>query len=136
MSDHSEPRRSLNDYFCADGCPVEFTLDVIGGKWKTVILYHLLRDKVLRFGELKKRLHGITQRMLTKQLRELEDNQIVTRKAFATVPPKVEYRLAPRGITLRPVVEAMSDWAEQNGREMLARQEAMHSRGTVLNSKT
>ena len=99
------------DYTCALGCPVEATLDLIGGKWKAVILYHL-RDQVLRFNELQRRLTGISQRLLTKQLRELEEVGFVTRTVYAEVPPKVEYRLTKKGETLRPVIRALEIWGE------------------------
>lgn len=99
------------DYTCALGCPVEATLDLIGGKWKAVILYHL-RDQVLRFNELQRRLTGISQRLLTKQLRELEEVGFVTRTVYAEVPPKVEYMLTKKGETLRPVIRALEIWGE------------------------
>jgi DNA-binding HxlR family transcriptional regulator len=99
------------DYTCALGCPVEATLDLIGGKWKAVILYHL-RDQVLRFNELQRRLTGISQRLLTKQLRELEEVGFVSRTIYAEVPPKVEYSLTKKGETLRPVLRALEIWGE------------------------
>lgn len=99
------------DYTCALGCPVEATLDLIGGKWKAVILYHL-RDQVLRFNELQRRLTGISQRLLTKQLRELEEVGFVSRTVYAEVPPKVEYRLTKKGETLRPVIRALELWGQ------------------------
>jgi DNA-binding HxlR family transcriptional regulator len=99
------------DYTCALGCPVEATLDLIGGKWKAIILYHL-RDQVLRFNELQRRLTGISQRLLTKQLRELEEVGFVSRTVYAEVPPKVEYRLTKKGETLRPVIRALEIWGE------------------------
>lgn len=92
-----------------EGCPVEATLDLIGGKWKGVILYHLLNSTV-RFGELRKSLPDVTQRVLTKQLRELEAAGIVHRQVYAEVPPKVEYSLTPLGQTLGPIVRSMRDW--------------------------
>lgn len=92
------------------GCPVEYSLALIGGKWKGVILYHLLKEKILRFGELKKRLPDITQRMLTKQLRELEDDGIVNRKVYQQVPPKVEYSLSERGVSLEQVINELETW--------------------------
>ncbi len=96
-------------YSCNEGCPVEATLDVIGGKWKGVILYHLL-EKTYRFGELKKTMAGITAHSLTKQLRELEEDQLVHRKVYAEVPPRVEYSLTERGKSLREIILMMRDW--------------------------
>ncbi|MDE1178687.1 MAG: helix-turn-helix domain-containing protein [Edaphobacter sp.] len=100
------------DYTCALGCPVEATLDLIDGKWKGVILYHLLNDGMLRFNELRRRLTGITQRTLTKQLRELEECGLITRTVYAEVPPRVEYRLSSRGHSLEPVVRSLQLWGE------------------------
>ena len=99
-------------YDCALGCPVEATLDVISGKWKAVILYHLLQG-TLRFGELKRRLTSITQRMLTKQLRELEASALIIRTVHAEVPPRVEYRLSDDGRTLEPILRALEAWGER-----------------------
>lgn len=100
-------------YKCNAGCPVEATLEVIGGKWKGVILYHLLK-RTFRFGELKKIMPGITQHTLTKQLRELETNGIVSRKVYAEVPPRVEYSLTERGESLREIILMMRDWGTAN----------------------
>jgi DNA-binding HxlR family transcriptional regulator len=100
-------------YNCNFGCPVEATLELIGGKWKGVILYHLL-EKTYRFGELKKLMPGVTQRMLTKQLRELEGDGIINRKVYAQVPPKVEYSLTEVGEGLRDVVMMMRDWGKNH----------------------
>ncbi len=102
-----------SSYKCNAGCPVEGTLEVIGGKWKGVILYHLL-EKTYRFGELKKVMPGITQHTLTKQLRELETAEIVYRKVYAEVPPKVEYSLTDRGGSLKDIVLMMRDWGIAN----------------------
>lgn len=99
------------DYTCALGCPVEATLDLIGGKWKGVILYHLCEGK-LRFSELRRRLDGVTQRMLTLQLRELEQAGLVDRTVYAEVPPRVEYQMSARGESLRPVIRALQLWGE------------------------
>ncbi|WP_339777669.1 helix-turn-helix domain-containing protein [uncultured Thalassospira sp.] len=93
------------------GCPVEATLSVIGGKWKGVVLYHLL-DGTKRFNQLGRLMPGVTQRMLTRQLRELEQDGLINRKVYAEVPPRVEYSLNPKGETLRPIILALKDWGE------------------------
>lgn len=90
-------------------CPVETTLHVISGRWKTVILFHLF-DGTKRFSELQRSMTGITQKMLTQQLREMEGDGVVRRRVYPQVPPKVEYSLTPLGQSLKPVVEAMCRW--------------------------
>ncbi|MNI08448.1 putative HTH-type transcriptional regulator YybR [compost metagenome] len=90
-------------------CPVEFTLDVIGGKWKGVLLYHMMEEKK-RFSEFRRICPGITQRMLTLQLRELEEDGVVHREVYQQVPPKVEYSLTEFGRTLIPIIRLMRDW--------------------------
>lgn len=96
-------------YDCNFGCPVEACLETIGGKWKGVILYHLLGG-TKRFNELMRLMPAVTQRMLTRQLRELEAVQIIERKVYPEVPPKVEYSLTEFGRTLAPVLETLRDW--------------------------
>ncbi len=91
-------------------CPVMTTLRVIGGKWKPAILYELLQNEVCRFGELKKSVGIITQKMLTQQLRELEADGIIERKIYAEVPPRVEYKLTDYGKSLRLILSEMADW--------------------------
>lgn len=90
-------------------CPVETTLELIDGKWKGVALFHLL-DRTLRFNELRRLAPKVTQRVLTKQLRELERDGLVIRTVYAEVPPRVEYRLSPLGQSLRPIIVALRDW--------------------------
>ncbi len=104
---------------CADEiprCSVARTVELVGGKWKGVILYFLL-DKTLRFTELRRAIPGITQRMLTLQLRELEADGLVERTVYPVVPPRVEYALTPFGRTLTPVVRAMADWGRRHKRQ-------------------
>jgi DNA-binding HxlR family transcriptional regulator len=96
-------------------CPVEAALMVIGGKWKTVILWHLQRG-VRRSGELQRLIPGVTRKVLTQQLRELEHDGIVSRKVFNVVPPKVEYSLSAYGKTLRPLLEELCDWGQRHER--------------------
>ncbi|ANE86407.1 MAG TPA: HxlR family transcriptional regulator [Bacillus sp. (in: Bacteria)] len=104
----------LNKY----SCPVEAMVEVIGGKWKGVILYHLLDGKK-RFNELKRLKPNITQRMLTLQLRELEADGIIHREVYREVPPKVEYSLTDLGESLRPVILLMMEWATHNMEKVL-----------------
>ncbi|QKV17481.1 winged helix-turn-helix transcriptional regulator [Oricola thermophila] len=99
-------------YDCNGGCPVEAALEQIAGKWKGMIIFHLM-DGTLRFNELARRVGGVTQRSLTKQLRELEADGIVHRKVYAVVPPRVEYSLTEKGERLRDVIEALRDWGSQ-----------------------
>ncbi|WP_298772334.1 helix-turn-helix domain-containing protein [uncultured Shewanella sp.] len=101
------------DYDCNLGCPVEATLNTIGGKWKGVILYHLL-TKTHRFNELDRLMPSITQRMLTKQLRELEADNVILRKVYPEIPPKVEYSMTPYGQTLAPIINALHAWGIQH----------------------
>ncbi|HBE16202.1 MAG TPA: transcriptional regulator [Cyanobacteria bacterium UBA11149] len=90
-------------------CPVERTLEVIGGRWKVLILRELF-DGVKRFGQLHRALAGITQKMLTQQLREMESDGIVHREVYLQVPPKVEYSLTPLGESLKPIMQSMHEW--------------------------
>ena len=92
-----------------DHCPVEATLELIGGKYKALILWHLSEGK-LRFSELKKLLVSATPKMLTQQLRELETQMLVHREVYPVIPPKVEYSLTSLGKSLMPVLAAMRDW--------------------------
>jgi DNA-binding HxlR family transcriptional regulator len=96
----------------AFGCPVETTLDIIGGKWKGIILYHLIGG-TRRFNEFRRLMPGITQRMLTLQLRELEADGVVERYVYQEVPPKVEYSLTDFGRTLEPIILLMREWGEK-----------------------
>lgn len=90
-------------------CSVESTLAVIGGRWKVLILRELFQG-VKRFGQLHRALHGITQKMLTQQLREMEEDGLIHRQVYLQVPPKVEYSLTPLGESLKPILDAMHEW--------------------------
>jgi DNA-binding HxlR family transcriptional regulator len=91
-------------------CPVTYTIDRIGGRWKALIIYNLLGEKK-RYGELKKLMSGITEKMLIQQLRQLELDQLIERKVKPVVPPHVEYKLTKVGRELAPIMEAMAKWA-------------------------
>lgn len=104
------------------GCPVEGALSLIDGKWKGVILFHLM-DGTLRFNELRRKVPRVTQRMLTNQLRELEADGLVVRTIYAQVPPKVEYSLSPLGRSLEPVIGALKLWGDNHLREIMRRLE-------------
>ncbi len=92
-------------------CPVETTLTLIGDKWKVLILRDLLPG-TKRFGELKKSLGSVSQKVLTAQLRDMEANGLVSRKIYAEVPPRVEYSLTSLGQSLQPILDAMQDWGK------------------------
>ncbi len=93
-------------------CPVETTLSLIGDKWKVLILRDLLGG-TKRFGELKKSVGGVSQKVLTAQLRDMEENGLVNRKVYAEVPPRVEYSLTELGLSLKPILDAMLNWGEE-----------------------
>lgn len=102
-------------------CPVDTTLSMIGGKYKALILWHLIH-KTLRFGELRTLIPQATPKMLTQQLRELEKDQMIIRTVYPVVPPKVEYQLSELGYSIRPILETMYQWGAdyltQNGMEV------------------
>ena len=95
-----------------ENCPVEATLDLIGGKYKALILWHL-SDRTLRFSELRSRIPKATPKMLTQQLRELETQALVHREVYPVIPPKVEYSLTETGRSLLPILVAMRDWGAE-----------------------
>lgn len=98
---------------CSSINPVNATLKVIGGKWKPLIMWHL-SNGTKRFSELKRELPGVTQKMITQQLRELEDDGLVLREVYPVVPPKVEYSLTKYGESLTPVLKEMAKWGEKH----------------------
>lgn len=93
-------------------CPVETTLMIIGDKWKVLILRDLM-DGTKRFGELKKSIGSVSQKVLTAQLRDMEEKKLVIRKVYAEVPPRVEYTLTETGYSLKPVLDAMQNWGKE-----------------------
>lgn len=110
MEKKSEAYKELvTNYMKYNSCPVAATMKVIGGKWKPIILY-LIHHDVNRFGEMLRMIEGISKKMLTAQLRELEQDNIINRKVFAEIPPRVEYSITEKGLTLKPLIIAMREW--------------------------
>lgn len=97
-----------------DKCPIKYTLHIVSGKWKTMLLYQLFINKTRRYGELKKSLTGVTHKMLSQQLKELEIDGLISRKEYIQIPLKVEYSLTKKGETLIPILKIMTDWGEDN----------------------
>ena len=94
-------------------CPVTYALKMIGGKWKLPVLWHLYQKESIRYNELKRHIPGITNMMLSKTLKELEENGLVRRIQYDQVPPKVEYQTTARGLALLPALKALYKWAEE-----------------------
>lgn len=107
-------RRSRKE--CAEHCPIEGAMAVIGGKWKLVILWHLL-EGTRRYGELKRAMPEVSEKMLIQQLRELEADRILSRKVYAEVPPRVEYSFTAYGETLKPLLRALVAWGNTHFKE-------------------
>ncbi|MFT8879583.1 MAG: helix-turn-helix domain-containing protein [Oenococcus sp.] len=97
-------------YACQEGCPVQSTLQIISGKWKAVILYHLFKDGVCHFGQLQSQIKDCSSRMLALQLNELEKDGVIHKTIFPVMPPKTEYRLTEFGKSLAPVIKSMAAW--------------------------
>jgi len=108
------PAEIKDSFLAIGGCPVSATIQVIGGKWKVVILY-LISYKINRFSEIHRLIEGISKKMLTEQLRELESDGILSREVFAEVLPHVEDSLAEKRLTMRPIIFAMRDWGIEFG---------------------
>ncbi|MGN0800273.1 MAG: winged helix-turn-helix transcriptional regulator [Christensenellales bacterium] len=100
-------------------CPVETTLTLIGDKWKVLILRDLMAG-TKRFGELRRSIGNVTQKVLTAQLRAMEESGLLTRKVYAEVPPRVEYTLTALGYSLKPVLDSMRDWGTQYQKQRIA----------------
>jgi len=95
-------------------CPIIYTLAVVGGKWRWLIIYKLSENGILRYGELKRSLPPITHKMLSQELKELESEKLIHRKEYHQIPPKVEYSLTEKGKTLLPILDLMSKWGMEN----------------------
>lgn len=105
-------KRRFRNYELQTGCGVEACLEVIGGKWKGLILYHLIQHGTLRFSQMQKLKPELSARILTAQLRELEADGVIVRKVYPVVPPKVEYTLSGEGQSLRDLIQAMKAWGD------------------------
>ncbi|MBO6640535.1 MAG: helix-turn-helix transcriptional regulator [Roseitalea sp.] len=114
-------KKTLEQYL---ECPFHLAMSMLEGRWKFAILYVLSRQGTLRFKELERAIPGISTRMLTKELKHLQEHGIVDRTAYATVPPKVEYALTPIGESTAPVIEAISQWGESYIRSADTKQSA------------
>lgn len=99
--------------FDEKSCPVTATMQVLGGKWKAILINAIYHTSPARFGELKRSVKGITQSMLTQQLRELEEDGLISRKIYAEIPPRVEYTLTKFGLTLSPIMLSMAEWGKE-----------------------
>ncbi len=95
-------------------CPVNYTLSIIGGKWKWAILWQISRQEVIRYGKLKDNLQSIAHKTLSQQLKELENSELIHREQYNQIPPRVEYSLTEKGKTLIPILEQMSQWGKIN----------------------
>ena len=111
--DSHEVRSERIFVFDEKSCPVTATMQVLGGKWKAILINAIYLTSPARFGELKRSVKGITQSMLTQQLRELEDDGLISRKIYAEIPPRVEYTLTEFGLTLSPIMQSMAKWGEE-----------------------
>lgn len=111
------PSKRIKAKSLEERCSVSIAVDVIGGKWKAIVLFYLL-DGTLRFNELRRKIPAVTQRMLTLQLRELEDDGLVERIVHPVVPPHVDYRLTAFGRTLEPVIKEMASWGHRYRRRV------------------
>ena len=102
-----------NDAKSKEPCPVEVTLGLVGNKWKLLIMRELLRNGIMRFNNLHRAVGGITQKVLSEKLKQMEGDGFVARKAYPEVPPRVEYSLTPLGRTLRPVLSSIYNWGNE-----------------------
>lgn len=112
-AENQEVENKTKFVFDENSCPVTATMKVLGGKWKPILINAIYLTAPARFGELKRSVAGITQSMLTQQLRELEDDGLISRKIYAEIPPRVEYTLTDLGLTLSPIMRSMAKWGEE-----------------------
>jgi DNA-binding HxlR family transcriptional regulator len=115
-------------------CPVQRTVAMIADKWKVIVIGNL-GEGTMRFRELQRAMQGVTPKVLTRQLRDLEHDGLVTRKAYAEIPPRVEYSLTPLGRSLLPILQQLHNWAVANSDTLLARQEHPQPETTALPMK-
>ena len=111
--DNQEDKNEKKFVFDEASCPVTATMQVLGGKWKAILINAIYHTSPARFGELKRSVKGITQSMLTQQLRELEEDGLISRKIYAEIPPRVEYTLTDFGLTLSPIMQSMANWGKE-----------------------
>ncbi|MDT2522018.1 winged helix-turn-helix transcriptional regulator [Enterococcus raffinosus] len=103
-------------YNCEDGCPVESTLQLISGRWKSVLLYHLIYDGEQRYNELQKKIPGITRRMLSLQLKDLESDGLIARHVIQEKPLMVAYHMTDYGNSLKPIIQMLHQWGNEFNR--------------------
>ncbi len=107
-------KKIKKNYQQATECPITLFMEHIGGKWKPVIIWLLLSKKIMRFNELDKAIVGISQKMLSQQLKDLEKLKIITRKVYPVIPPKVEYSLTEKGMSLQENLTKIMEWSTEN----------------------
>ncbi|WOO35917.1 helix-turn-helix domain-containing protein [Anaerocolumna sp. AGMB13020] len=112
---------------CNKSCPIEHTVNLIGHKWKVLIIRNLMNDGTQRFSELSKGINGISQKMLTQQLKQLEQDGIIDRKVFPEVPPRVEYSLTESGNSLKPILDSMNLWGVEHMKQQGKNNNNFHS---------
>ena len=108
---------TMNKQHLEADCGMAYTISLLGGRWKLSILGYLSDEKILRYGELKIKLKGISERMLIAQLKELEAHGLITRISYPEIPPRVEYELSEKGRSLEGILTQMADWGEKNRRK-------------------